>query len=136
MKTRMLLYTLGVIALITPSTIAQSLNQPEQAKARIEKRTKLLAEKLSLSEQQTAQVRNILGKYHNQAVKDREAYKDDSTKRREAARHRLQNMNKEIEALLNAEQKTKYEQLKQDRRAEIHTRRQEQKNHNKGEPFL
>jgi Spy/CpxP family protein refolding chaperone len=116
MKLRTFLSVVCIIFLSAALGLAVDTPQTDQFKDRLEQRTQKLKERLSLTDEQTAQVRTILQETQQQVQQDREQYKNDRRGMRQAVKKRTETMDTRIEGLLTAEQNKKYEQLKQERR--------------------
>lgn len=116
MKLRTLLSVLCITFLSASLGLAVDTPQTDRFKDRLEQRTQKLKERLSLTDEQTAQVRTILQETQQQVQQDREQYKNDRRGMRQAVKKRTETMDTRIEALLKTEQKIKYERVKQERR--------------------
>lgn len=89
---------------------ASAFAQPPRMSA--EERTKKLTEQLSLKEDQAKKVLAIYKRSEEDMRKIFESAEGDRESMRESMRTQREKVNKEIEALLTAEQKTKFEEIK------------------------
>lgn len=114
MKTGKGIFTL-VLALLFVSQFAWSQGQGRGMMMTPEERAKLLQERLTLTDEQTAKVAKIYEASQKKAMEMMGSFQGD----REAARKAMQEMqaktDKEIEALLTKEQLKKYEAFKKER---------------------
>ena len=94
------------LVLVAASTFAQ----PQRMSA--EDRTKRLTEQLSLKEDQSKKVLAIYKRSEEDVRKIFESAEGDRESMRETMRAHREKVNKEIEALLTAAQKTKFEEIK------------------------
>ena len=91
-------------------TAASAFAQPPRMSA--EDRTKRLTEQLSLTTDQAKKVLAIYKRSEEDMRKIFESAEGDRESMRESMRGQREKVNKEIEALLTAEQKTKFEEIK------------------------
>jgi hypothetical protein len=89
---------------------ASAFAQPQRMSA--EDRTKKLTEQLTLKEDQAKKVLAIYKRSEEDMRKIFESAEGDRESMRETMRTHREKVNKEIEALLTAEQKTKFEEIK------------------------
>lgn len=78
-----------------------------------------LKAELNLTLEQTAKIQKILDSAQKQAELDRQKYQGDREAMLKAMRERWEKVDKEIEAILTKEQKTKYEKIKKERQERI-----------------
>ena len=98
-----------LVAFVVLAT-ASAFAQPQRMSA--EDRTKRLTEQLSLSADQAKKVLAINKRSEEDMRKIFESAEGDRESMRETMRAHREKVNKEIEALLTAEQKTKFEEIK------------------------
>ncbi len=94
-----------------------------QNQTRVEHRLEQLKTFLSLTDEQSVKVKDILLKAEDQTVKERESKPMNKRKALKNSQVRMQEMDKEIEPLLNPEQLKKYESYKLERKSEMKGRR-------------
>jgi Spy/CpxP family protein refolding chaperone len=116
MKKAIVVTTLILMIGFRFSTIAQN-------QTRVEHRLEQLKIFLSLTDEQSGKVKDILTKAEDQTVKERESKPMNKRKALKNSQVRMQDMDKEIEALLNPEQLKKYESYKLERKSEMKGRR-------------
>ncbi len=102
---RLLILTLFVVG-ITGMALAQGQRRPPSIDERVERAT----EQLNLTEDQAEQWRTINVKYEEDLKSARE------NRDREKAKETIQKMDTELTAILDDEQKVKFEELKKERR--------------------
>ncbi len=88
----------------------------ERKRANIEKRVAHLTERLALNEEQAAQITTILEDNAAGIAADREQFKDDRAKMREARKQRIEALDGQIEQVLTEEQVQKYREMQAERR--------------------
>ncbi len=116
MKKAIVITTLILMIGLNASAIAQN-------QTRVEHRLEQLKTFLSLTDEQSVKVKDILSKAEDQAVKERESKPMNKRKSLKNSQVRMQEMDKEIEPLLTPEQLKKYESYKLERKSEMKGRR-------------
>lgn len=99
-----------------------SFAQPSE---RVEMQALRLKEKLSLNEEQTSKVHEIIQRQEKQERKDREEHQGDRREMMKATVARMEKTDAEIEKVLTREQKRKFEDYKEERRQEMRERMKE-----------
>ena len=107
---------LVVSAVIVLSLMSASHALAQRDSARVLQRLDELQKALSLTTDQTAKIKPILFDAQAQGRKIREEYGEDREGARDAMREQGQKSDARIQALLTADQITKYEQYKKERR--------------------
>jgi len=116
MKKAIVITALILMIGLNASAIAQN-------QTRVEHRLEQLKTFLSLTDEQSVKVKDILSKAEDQAVKERESKPMNKRKSLKNSQVRMQEMDKEIEPLLTPEQLKKYESYKLERKSEMKGRR-------------
>jgi len=116
MKKAIVITTLILMIGLNASAIAQN-------QTRVEHRLEQLKTFLSLTDEQSVKVKDILSKAEDQAVKERESKPMNKRKSLKNSQVRMQEIDKEIEPLLTPEQLKKYESYKLERKSEMKGRR-------------
>lgn len=131
LKKTFLLFSLGCFLLIgcltspllgqtSQTTLTPGMKKEERKQERKEERDtaliQTLKEKLDLSNEQVAKLKDIMAKNREQLQKDRQATGDDRKAFRKLARERKQNNETQIKALLTPEQAKKFDTLKEEMR--------------------
>jgi Spy/CpxP family protein refolding chaperone len=114
MKTKIIIIALSVIIGFTAYS---------QNKTRVDHRLDQLKTFLSLTDEQSIKIRDILMKAEDKAVQESQAKPVNKHKALRNSQIRMQEMDKEIEALLTPEQLKKYESYKLERKSEMKGRR-------------
>lgn len=110
-------------AIIIALMITAGLTVYAQNQTRVEHRLDQLKTFLSLTDDQTVKVKDILARAESKEVRERDAKPKNKRKALKNSQIRMQEMDKEIEALLNPEQIKKYESYKLERKSEMKGRR-------------
>jgi len=116
MKKAIVITALILMIGLNASAIAQN-------QTRVEHRLEQLKTFLSLTDEQSVKVKDILSKAEDQAVKERESKPMNKRKSLKNSQVRMQEIDKEIEPLLTPEQLKKYESYKLERKSEMKGRR-------------
>lgn len=116
-----------IVLLILP--FSQLLKaQTSQDSTRAANRAAVLKDSLGLNDKQTAKVQAIFLKSQMEMEKEREAHQGDRAEMMQTMRAHIQEMDKEINAVLTPAQQKKYEQLMQERRERMRQRMQNRDN--------
>ncbi len=78
-----------------------------------------MKEKLELSEDQTAEIKGLLEKHHEEMQIEREAFRKMMKAHREKMQEKRTQLNEEIKSSLNDEQKVKFEEMNKRRKERI-----------------
>jgi Spy/CpxP family protein refolding chaperone len=116
MKKAIVITALILMIGLNASAIAQN-------QTRVEHRLEQLKTFLSLTDEQSVKVKDILSKAEDQAVKERESKPMNKRKSLKNSQVHMQEMDKEIAPLLTPEQLKKYESYKLERKSEMKGRR-------------
>lgn len=114
----LILYWKSFLFTMILSTSANYLSA--QTNDKIEKRVENLKQKLSLTEEQTSKVRIII---QNAAAE----IKKEKTSMKESVKKEMKSANEQIELVLTYEQKVKYKELKEEKKAMIKEKRKGRK---------
>jgi Spy/CpxP family protein refolding chaperone len=93
-----------------------------QTQSRTERRGQKLKEFLSLSDEQTTKITDILSKYDQKTTQEQSTKQTNKKAMRKNMMKRLAEMDKEIEPLLTPEQLKKYESYKKEQRNAMKSR--------------
>lgn len=123
-------FALGLIfaALLISANTVYSQDFKKSPEERAQKRAEKLKEKLSLTDDQYKQVYDAFLSQSQQMKSLKEAGEQDKTARREKMKSIRQNTDATVNGLLNSDQKTKYDQLKKERKE----KHMQKKKHKKG----
>ncbi|MDE3057810.1 MAG: hypothetical protein KGJ59_07630 [Bacteroidota bacterium] len=115
------------VLVLLVTVVSQSMRaQTSEDSSRAANRAAVLKDSLGLSDEQTAKVQAIFLKSMGQMAKEREEHQGDRMEMMQAMRTHMQEMDKEINALLTPDQQKKYEQLVKERRERMRQRMQNQ----------
>lgn len=103
----------AVVVLILPAMVMSAANTPQKQKAsKLDEEVLKLKKELKLDDKQTAQVRGILEKDREQAVRDREMFKTDAMNLIGAAQDRRSEVNLQVSKLLDDTQKETFGKMR------------------------
>jgi Spy/CpxP family protein refolding chaperone len=102
--------------------------QDSQDSTRAARRAAVLKDSLGLNDEQTAKIETIFLQSQKQISKERDAHQGDREAMMKAMREHMQEMDKQINAVLKPDQQKKYEALMKERRERMRQRMQNQDN--------
>ncbi len=100
------------------------LAQGSQDSARAARRAAALKDSLGLNDKQTTKIQALFLKSQQQMAKERDAHQGDREEMMKAMRQHMQEMDKQINAVLTPDQRKKYEELMKERRERMRQRMQ------------
>jgi len=124
MKSRNLFFLL-IIALIFSIGATAQPRMGERGENRSEAQLKRIKEKVGLTDEQTAKVKEIMQKAREEARAEFENNDGDRESMREIMKKRMEKTDAEILKLLTKTQKPKYEEYKKERQQEMQERMRE-----------
>jgi Spy/CpxP family protein refolding chaperone len=102
--------------------------QDSQDSTRAARRAAVLKDSLGLNDEQTAKIETIFLQSQKQMSKERDVHQGDREAMMKAMREHMQEMDKQINAVLKPDQQKKYEALMKERRERMRQRMQNQDN--------
>jgi Spy/CpxP family protein refolding chaperone len=123
MQYRTMLCTLIISILFSSAVLAQP--RSGERGNREEMQIKRLKEKVGITDDQAAKIKEIMKKAREDARAGMENGDGDREARREAMKKQMEKSDAEIMKLLTKEQKVKYEELKKERQKEMEQRRRD-----------
>ncbi len=122
-------FHLSNIALAVLVSLVMTYSQPmpaqdSQDSARAARRVAVLKDNLGLSDTQMAKIQSIFLKGQAEMAKERDAHQGDREEMMKVMRQHMQEMDKQINAVLTPDQQKKYEALMKERRERMRQRMQ------------
>lgn len=125
MKTMKKMKLLFMVLLVSGFVYAQE-DRPQRLQGEkpspeemIQKGIDRMKENLELSENQTAEIKRLLEKHHEEMQTEREAFRNMMEAHREKMQEKRGQLNEEIKSSLNDEQKVKFEEMNKRRKERI-----------------